>query len=237
MKHPFQFYNWDMPQIGENVIVKIISNDDGIVNAKLLEYDLSGLIIIREGSRKAYRKLKPLLAIDKEVTVEISEMTNKIITLHLDTKINQNLEKFNKNKRVISMFETLSHKTGRDFTNLWKDIIYPLQTQDTDIYDILKDKSEKKELLQELTDILMKSVKEDKTTVHTFKIINPTDEGIYGTKRVLIDIMDKNKDINIKLKKTPEYNLEIYDNSEERIQEIKNTIKLAFDSKVNILFL
>jgi translation initiation factor 2 alpha subunit (eIF-2alpha) len=62
MKHPFQFYNWDMPQIGENVIVKIISNDDGIVNAKLLEYDLSGLIIIREGSRKAYRKLKPLLA-------------------------------------------------------------------------------------------------------------------------------------------------------------------------------
>jgi translation initiation factor 2 alpha subunit (eIF-2alpha) len=227
---PFQFYTNDKPVVGEEVLIKIISKNNDIIQAKLLEYNLDGLLIIKERNRKAFKKLKPLIILNKEVIVEISEIDGENITLYLNSKISQDMSKFNHNKRVISIFETLSFKTKRDFYELWQQYIYPIMLQDStcNIYLSLLELSRTNQLIDELDEIVTKTKQVDNKSIIKFQIINPNQNGIIFIKEKLLELISKYQNIDIKLIKTPDYKVELIDYDENLINKFKDELALTF---------
>ena len=235
MKQSLQFYNWEYPSIDENVIVKVLSNDDEIITAELLEYNKTGLLIIKETKKKAFKKLKPLISIGNKVVVNVSDINDENITLHLNYSVSQDMSLFNQNSKLVSIFETISHKTKIDFDILWKTNIYPLQDKNINLTTTLIEKAHIGYFDNVINEIIMdKLITKIKHKVITFKIINPNDDGICRTKKVLTQFVNENN-VEIKLVKTPEFQLIINDDQNEDI--IKNKLSELFNESVMFQYL
>jgi translation initiation factor 2 alpha subunit (eIF-2alpha) len=231
----FCFYPNEFPKTGEEVLVKIISNDDNIINVELIEYNKMGLLIIKESNRKAYKKLKPLIILNKEVIVNVSEVNNDNITLFLNCTVSQDMNKFNDHKKIISLIENYSYIVQQPFIDLWKSIIYPLFDFNEVTTELLLNKAIQNFFCPEMNKLIIKKFGEiPKNNSYYFKLINPNKNGILEIKTKLINFQNSNENVEIKLEKTPEYKIIISGTNEKNHKNILDSLCKQFNE--NFIF-
>ena len=223
------------------------------VTVDLVEYPLSGMIILQNLSRKRrHRSIRSVIPFDKTVPAEVLEVdeirdTISLSRRHLDEEIKTNANnRYKMNSKLKSIITRYAEISGEDFNRLWESVVHVLDTYignkkesltifeylqanyKTNIFDILP--SEIK------TYLITAFNKLDKLTSYkimsVFGLISP--DSFIIVKNTLTDIKSEYPDANIKIQSIPFFIIETTTADVELSinyqQEILNKIKIKAKS-------
>ena len=208
------------PEEGELVIVKIIEVHPHSVFAKLIEYNIDGLIHISEISRTWVRNIKKYVRAGEIRVAQVLGNEGKTINLSLK-RVNESqkkmvLEEWNKEKKAEKFLETLSKSTNIPLNEIYEKVAFPFQKELGTAFDGFKLALKEPEKLKSIIDekyiagvkeiakkfIKLKEVKlESKISVSVF-----APNGIDVIKKAL-----KSEDkIKITYLSAPHYKIEVF---------------------------
>lgn len=239
-----RFYENELPDINDMVIVKVNSIEDMGVYVSLLEYDnIEGMIQMSELSRKRIRSISNIIRVGTiEICVVLRVDKIKIQVDLSKKKVNtEDIEpcqqRYNKSKSVNGIITYISSISKVDLKQLYEDIIWPLNKQygcaydafksrNPNIFDFIKNEDVKKHLIEQLNHkFKSKPVK----LCADFEISCYTSEGIDAIKYALNNIEG---DVKIQLISSPKYIITTINENqnegilliEKSLEEIKNKI-------------
>ena len=140
----YYLYNMDipiyknkLPIINENVLVIFTEYKDTHIEAEFIEYNLKGMMIYEDATRKKkvydWHKIIPLNKLTVAKVEEIfSDEYIKISTAYFDHKKDpielskELMLQFNENKVLINIIKKLCKNTNLEFNNFWEKIIYEI---------------------------------------------------------------------------------------------------------------
>ncbi len=259
MKDPIQLYSNKKPEVDEVVMIRYDNIADNCVEVTLMEYNVKGIIVFKELSKRRLRKrnLRQAAPIGKLApAIVTNESSNNIISLTrkriTDEETKEFSEKFKKNKRIISIFENLSYETKIPFKEILERISYKLHESMVksekyeSLYDLFEDKYDNFDYLEELNleenildtlkEIILKNFSKAPEKIQIkMAIVSNGLEGVNIIRNIFNNIIQNNKDLTFYLEKTPYYIIEMLSedvkNDMKRLQSISDTIKQYITEK------
>jgi len=249
MKDPIQFYNKNIPDIEEVVMIRFDSISDNCIYVTLMEYNISGIIIFKELSRKRVRtrNLRQLAPIGRTVPAVVTNdsnsdtisLTRKRIT---EDEINDFSDKYKKNRKVISILENLSHTTNMTFNDTLTKILHVLDRKYVEteefksVYDLMKESYTDLEYMDDLRldptiisnfrELIIRNFpKEIKKIQLKVALVSNSINGINTIKEIFVQIQKDFPEIKIFLEKTPYYIIELLQNDDSQLNKIKEYIQ------------
>lgn len=236
MKDPIQFYNRKIPLQDEIVMIRYDEIAENCVYVTLMEYNIKGMIIFKELSKRRLRKrnLQQAAPIGKFAPAVVSEETDdNIIVLTrrrvTDDEVRSFSEVYKKNRKIISMMENLSYYFKWDINKAFELITHPLDEryieseeyedlyslfENTDDLSYLDDLNIEVEVKDKLKEIICKNFIQSSEKISVkMAIVSNSLEGINVTKEILTTILNTYKDISICLEKSPYYIMEMMSNN------------------------
>ena len=249
MKDPIQFYNKKIPDVEEVVMIRFDDISDNCIYVTLMEYNISGIIIFKELSRrrvktKNLRQLAPIgrtvpAVVTNESNAETITLTRKRIT---EDEINEFSEKYKKNRKVISILENLSHTTNMSFNEILINILHVLDKkyieteQYESVFDLMKESYTNLEYLDDLEldqtiiskfkELIIKNFPKEVEKIQLkVALVSNSINGINTIKEIFAEIQKDFPEIKIFLDKTPYYVIELLHNHDSQLQKIKEYIQ------------
>ncbi len=250
MKNPLKFYNKKLPCLDEIVMMRYDEIAENCVYVTLLEYNLKGIIIFKELSKRRLRKrnLRQAAPIGKFAPAIVCEepdedsnisLTRKRLT---DDEVRDFSEKYKKNRKIISIMENMGYFFKKDIQEMFNLIIHPLSSEyieDNEDYDTIYDFFEDQyndfsyldsldindEISEKFKELILKNfAKAEEKIQMKMAIVSNTLEGINITKEILCKYEKENSDINFYLDKAPYYIMEKMSNDIKNDSKRFNTI-------------
>lgn len=136
------FYDSQKPDIGELVLVTFTDYKDSHIDGNLVEYNNPIFMNYSDATRRRSVKNWPkIVQRNKEMVAKVENTDSDIIQVSLasliDTDNEKNMINFTKNKQLISFFKKLSIVGKKDMIELWKTIIYTIDKQRRDEYELV----------------------------------------------------------------------------------------------------
>jgi translation initiation factor 2 alpha subunit (eIF-2alpha) len=236
MKDPIQLYSNKHPKVDEVVMIRYDDIADNCVEVTLMEYNMKGIIVFKELSKRRLRKrnlrqaapigkLAPAI-VTNDSTDNIISLTRKRIT---DEETKKFSEKFKKNKKIISIFENLSYETKMPFNEVLEKISHKLDEfiieseEYESLYDLFNDNNDnfyylekldlEKNILDSLEEIILKNfIKPPEKIQIKMAIVSNGLEGVNIIKDIFNTVIENNKSLTYYLEKTPYYIIEMLSN-------------------------
>ncbi|VVU94918.1 hypothetical protein CPAV1605_643 [seawater metagenome] len=261
MKDPLQFYNNTKPVLDEIVMIRYDDIAENCVYVTLLEYNIKGIIIFKELSKRRLRKrnlrqaapigkFAPAIVCDEAEDEDSNiSLTRKRLT---DDEVKQFTEKYRKNRKIISIMENLGYFAQKKIQEMFTMIAHPLDKQyiEDEEYDTLYDFLEEKfddfsyldflnldnEILEKFKELIIKNFSKASEKIQTkMAIVSNTIEGINLTKQILTKYENENPDFLFYLEKAPYYIIEKtsddVNNDQKRMDSIATSIGEFISSK------
>lgn len=141
------FYNTPKPSLNELVLLVVSEHCDTHIKGSLVEYECDVFINYADASKKKRPNWNKIVPIGTPMVGRVDDLchtaktdkpiVNVSISYLYDKETNAEtlLEKFNKNKSLISMIKNVSHKFDISVEKLWEDIIYNVDIMRRDEYE------------------------------------------------------------------------------------------------------
>jgi translation initiation factor 2 alpha subunit (eIF-2alpha) len=155
------FYKNKLPEIFENVLVVFIKHNDAYIEARLIEYNIDGIMTYDNATRrKKVYDWKKELPLNKETVATVEQIISsdyiQLSTLNLKKDDPELMKPFKNNKILVNIIKKLCQKFNIDFNDFWTKIIYNINI--SNVFDdqeeinklILETFSESKEIILEL---------------------------------------------------------------------------------------
>ena len=133
------FYEISKPLNNEIVLVTFTNRGKSFFDGKLEEYNCNAFLNFSDATKKrtvtSWNKIVPL---EKEMfaRVDDSNYSKDIVQVSLLDNKEKELINFDKNRLLLSIFKKLSFISKKDLTSLWKNIIYKIDINRRDEYDV-----------------------------------------------------------------------------------------------------
>ena len=139
-----KFYENNYPEDGEIVAVRVDEINDFGVNVTLLEYDLKGMVMATEVSRKRIRTIKEVLRVGQETAAQVTKSDKKTECVDLSIKlctpdeIATVLNRYHKNGAIFNILNKLSEQTRSKVEDHLSALVWPKFAEDENvsIYDL-----------------------------------------------------------------------------------------------------
>lgn len=253
-----QYYSRNTPNIGELVLVHFTKRNDKdcFFEAKLLEYDLNGIMIFHDATKKrkiySWNKVVPL---NKKMVAQVDDINIKnMIQLSIaylsddiereETTQEQLLNIFNENKLMENFISSLCKKYNFEYSYIWTSLVHYIDklrneeslwkyfTNNLDNWII------ETELSKEISDAIKKhyeSQNKNYKIVSKFGLVST--EGINKTKDFLRQNLDLNYKYTLKYQTAPYYLFETWSedsNKEDHEEFIKKLEKNKGENFIKI---
>ena len=136
-----KFYENAFPADGEIVAVRVKEIHEYGVNVELLEYDLQGMVMANEVSRKRIRTVKEVLRIGQETAAQVTTMNKETGCVDLSIKlctpdeIAATLHQYHRHCIIYSILNRVAEVTRTNVETHLAALVWP-QDADTDIYEL-----------------------------------------------------------------------------------------------------
>jgi translation initiation factor 2 alpha subunit (eIF-2alpha) len=139
-----KFYENNFPEDGTIVAVRVDEINDFGVNVTLLEYDLKGMVMAKEVSRKRIRTIKEVLRVGQETAAQVTKSDEKTACVDLSIKlcsaeeIATTLNRYHKHGAIFNILNKLAEQTGSKVEDHLSSLVWPKFVEDIDvnIYDL-----------------------------------------------------------------------------------------------------
>jgi hypothetical protein len=244
----FQYYSKEKPEIGELVLVNFVKRNDkdSFFEAKLLEYNLDGIMIFQDATKKrkiySWNKIVPL---NKNMVAQVDDIDDKnIVQLSIaylmeETKEPENLlVKFNENKLMENFVTSLTKNHNFEYSYVWKSLIHQFDSEceNESLWKYFNDNFDD---LEDWVDDpkLVKAIKEqyDKIKVANHKLVSRfgiiSTDGVNATKELFKKCLEKvNYKYTLKYQTTPYYLFETCSDDSNK-DDHEKFIKLLEENK------
>lgn len=254
-----QYYLNNKPNIGEIVLVQFTKRNDkdNFFEAKLLEYNLNGIMIFHDATKKrrinSWNKIVPL---NKNMVAQVDDIDNKnIVQLSIaylsdnddkeDTIQEKLLINFNENKLMENFISKLCKENNYDYAYIWTTLVHHIDEQRdkeslwkffTENIDDLDDWINETELSDDISNKIKEQYEKIKNTnnkiVTKFGIISTN--GVNATKEFLRKNLDLNFKYTLKYQSTPYYLFESWSEDSNKEDHEKFIKKLECNKDNNI---
>ena len=139
-----KFYENAFPADGEIVAVRVEEIHEYGVNVELLEYDLKGMVMANEVSRKRIRTVKEVLRIGQETAAQVTTMNKETGCVDLSIKlctadeIAATLHQYHRHGAIYSILNRVAELTRTAVETHLAALVWPrlAEDADTDIYEL-----------------------------------------------------------------------------------------------------
>lgn len=137
-----KFYENNFPEDGTIVAVRVDEINDFGVNVTLLEYDLKGMVMAKEVSRKRIRTIKEVLRVGQETAAQVTKSDEKTACVDLSIKlctpdeIATTLSRYHKHGAIFNILNKLAEQTGSKVEDHLSALVWPKFSEDVNIYDL-----------------------------------------------------------------------------------------------------
>jgi translation initiation factor 2 alpha subunit (eIF-2alpha) len=139
-----KFYANRVPASGEIVAVRVDDINDYGVEVTLLEYDVKGMVMAAEVSRKRIRTVKEVLRIGQETAAQVTTANEETGCVDLSIKlctpeeIAATLHQYHRHSVIFSMLNRLAEVTRTNVEAHLAALVWPriAEDADVDIYDL-----------------------------------------------------------------------------------------------------
>lgn len=216
----------DFPSINDIVICKVTKITDFGVFVELLEYDnMEGFVHISQISSTWIKNIHNHVKQNQIRAAKVLKVDEE--KKHIDVSFSRVTESDEKRKisdyrlflRAQSLLNVIAKEIGVSQEKIWEDVAEPIIEKENSLYkgflNILKHGGDyyseiDKKYHKILFDILDKNITvKDKSISGTIKIISTQVDGFENIKKILIDIEEKNSDVNVIYLGPGKYNLKV----------------------------
>lgn len=126
----YRMYPNIQPQVNDVVMTKVLDYNNSRVRVSLLEYNINGMIMIRDLSKKRVRSVRKEVKVNDEFPACVVLIQNGEIDLSkrnlTDNEIEVCQDRYRKSKLVKSIFNQVSHIEKVELRYLYENVGYPL---------------------------------------------------------------------------------------------------------------
>lgn len=136
-----QFYESPLPAVGEIVAVKVEAIHEYGVSVQLLEYNVAGLVMASELSRRRIRTIKEVVRVGQETAATVVKADATSMTVDLSIKvctpdeIASVLTAYHKHKTIHNILTRVAELTGTTVEHHYKNLIWPMVCDGKDVYE------------------------------------------------------------------------------------------------------
>jgi translation initiation factor 2 alpha subunit (eIF-2alpha) len=136
-----KFYRSALPPEGTITAVRVDEINDYGVIVTLLEYDVAGLIVGGEVSRKRIRSIKEVVRVGQETAAAVTKIDDSSGTVDLSIKmcspdeVTEALMKYGRHRTIYNLMKQLSDATGVAVEEHLAAFVWPLLERDDNVYD------------------------------------------------------------------------------------------------------
>jgi translation initiation factor 2 subunit 1 len=209
------------PRFGEVVVCKITKIFPNSAFAELVEYRMSGMIHVSEVALKWVRDIREFLKTNQHVVCKVMRVEGSNISLSIKRvrKVEQDakLNEFKRENKAEKLLEMAAKKMKKDLETAYKEVGFSLQEEFGSLNkaleiavknpDLFRQKGIKKEWIDPLKDIALKSFSEKTYEVKAELILSCyASNGVEIIKKTLIDATE-GKSVEVKYISSPKYML------------------------------
>ena len=138
-----KFYPTHLPPEGSIAVVRVDAIVDYGVLVTLLEYDVTGLIVAGEVSRKRIRSIKEVVRVGQETAAAVTKIDDKSGTVDLSIKlctpdeITEALMKYSRHRTVYNFMKQVSDTTGEPIETHLALYVWPMLERGENVYERL----------------------------------------------------------------------------------------------------
>jgi translation initiation factor 2 alpha subunit (eIF-2alpha) len=135
-----KFYQSTLPPEGAIVAIRVDAIMEYGVVVTLLEYDVTGLIVAGEISRRRIRSIKEVVRVGQETAAAVTKIDDSSGTVDLSLKmctpdeITEALMKYGQHRTVYNFMKSLAEITGESIESHFAAFVWPALERDEDIY-------------------------------------------------------------------------------------------------------
>ena len=135
-----QFYESPIPTVGEIVAVRVAEIHEYGVAVQLLEYNVSGLVMASELSRRRIRTVKEVVRVGQETAATVVKADAASMTVDLSIKvcapdeIASVLSTYHKHKTIHNILCRCAELTNTPVMHYYKTLVWPMVADGKDVY-------------------------------------------------------------------------------------------------------
>jgi translation initiation factor 2 alpha subunit (eIF-2alpha) len=138
LNHTISFYKRDKPSLNELVLINVVEHNETHIKGSLIEYECDVFINYNDASKKKRPNWNKIIPVGMPIVGRVDDLCNNaktsrpIVNVSIsylydkETNAETLLDKFKKNKALLSMMKNLSHRFNICVDTLWETIVYEI---------------------------------------------------------------------------------------------------------------